>query len=114
MQTILHRVSSFEFTDHPRFAGVRIAVLVSRKDSDAVSVSLLDIAPSVEIPVHTHDAQLDSIFVVSGQGEAFINGSWQAVEAGDHLLAPKSVEHGMRNAGAESLRLLVHHSPPLL
>lgn len=114
MQTLFSRASTLAFADHPRFAGVKIAVLVSGKDSSAVSVSVLDIAPGVEIPVHTHDPQLDSIYVVSGRGEAYVNGAWQAVEAGDHIFAPKTVEHGMRNAGDGPLRLFVHHSPPIL
>lgn len=114
MQGRLSKGSIIDFTDHPRFAGVKIAVLVSGKDSDMVSVSVLKVSPGVEIPVHTHDPQLDSIFVLSGQGEAYVNGRWQAVEAGDHVFAPSGAEHGIRNTGNEVLKLFIHHSPPLL
>ncbi|PTN33966.1 cupin domain-containing protein [Desulfonatronum sp. SC1] len=102
------------FADHPKFAGVRIAVLVRGVDSDRVSVSQLEIAPGVEVPIHTHDPQLDSIFVLSGEGEMFINGEWRRVGPEDYLLAPMGVEHGVRNVGREPLRLFIHHSPPLL
>lgn len=113
MQGKLSRGSIIEFADHPRFAGVRIAVLVSAKDSDAVSVSLLEISPGVEVPIHTHDPQMDSIFVLSGQGEAYIRGSWQSVGPGDHIFAPSGAEHGVRNTGKDILKLFIHHSPPL-
>jgi quercetin dioxygenase-like cupin family protein len=113
MQGKLSKGSIIDFADHPRFAGVKIAVLVSGKDCKAVSVSVLELSPGVEIPVHTHDPQLDSIYVASGRGEAYVNGTWQAVEAGDYILAPQGVEHGARNTGTEALRLFVHHSPPL-
>lgn len=100
--------------DHPKFDGVRIAVLVRGGDSDRVSVSQLEIASGVEVPIHTHDPQLDSIFVLSGEGEVFINGEWRRVGPEDYLLAPVGVEHGVRNIGQEPLRLFIHHSPPLL
>lgn len=103
-----------DFADHPKFTGVRIAILVRGVDSDHVSVSQLEIASGVEVPIHTHAHQLDSIFVLSGHGEVFINGNWQQIEAEDYLLAPAGVEHAVRNTGQETLRLFVHHSPPLL
>ena len=101
------------FADHPKFAGVRIAVLVRGTDSDQISVSQLEIEPGVEVPVHTHELQSDSIFVLSGQGEAFINGTWRRIGPGDYILAPGHVEHAVRNTGSLALRLFVHHSPPL-
>lgn len=113
MQALLSKRPEITFSDHPRFAGVRIAVLVNSKLSKAVSVSLLEIAPGVEIPVHTHDPQLDSIFILSGQGEAYIDGLWRAVESGDHVFAPSGAEHGVRNTGNDVLKLFIHHSPPL-
>lgn len=102
------------FTDHPKFAGVKIAVLVRGVDSDRVSVSQLEIAPGVEVPIHAHNPQLDSIFVLSGEAEVYINGQWVRVGPEDYLLAPSGMEHGVRNTGQEPLRLFVHHSPPLL
>ncbi len=113
MQGKLSKESSIEFADHPKFAGVRIAVLINAKDSDKVSVSLLKISPGVEIPVHTHDPQLDSIFVLAGYGEAYIDGAWRSVKAGDHIFAPSGAEHGVRNTGKDVLKLFIHHSPPL-
>ena len=114
MNTEFFRNREIRFSDHPRFANVKIAALVTGKKTDTVSVCLLDIAPHTEIPVHTHDPQVDSIFVVAGQGKAFVNGNWRDIEAGDYIFVPVLEEHGIRNSGAASLRLFVHHSPPLL
>lgn len=103
-----------KFEDHPRFAGVKIAVLIRGTDSEMISVSQLEIAPGVEVPIHTHDPHLDSIYVLSGLGEAYINGQWRPLGPGDYLLAPANAEHGVRNMGKEPLRLFIHHSPPML
>jgi quercetin dioxygenase-like cupin family protein len=114
MNSIFYPHAQIAYSDHPRFAGVKIAVLVSSRDTGAMSVSMLSIAPAAEIPVHTHDPQVDSIHVVAGRGEILVNGQWQGVSGGDYIFVPKGVEHGVRNTGPEPLRLLVHHSPPLL
>jgi quercetin dioxygenase-like cupin family protein len=102
------------YSDHPRFASVQIAILVSNKEGEPVGVSLLDIAPGAEIPIHTHDPQVDSIFVVSGRGEAYVNGEWRTIGAGDYIFVPAREEHGIRNTGATSLQLFIHHSPAIL
>ena len=103
-----------EFNDHPKFSGVQMAVFVTGKDSDAVSVCQLIIAPGITIPIHTHMEQVDSILIVSGQGEGYVNGGWQELTPGDYLFVPSEIEHGIRNTGSEPLILFVHHSPPLL
>lgn len=114
MQTIFTRKSIRSFAPHPRFDGVEIALLVSGKESPDASVCVLRIAPGVEIPVHTHEREADSIFVIKGSGEILINGVWERVSPGDHILVPCRVEHGVRNTGGETLELFIHHCPALL
>ncbi len=114
MTSVFVQKSGYAFKDHPKFPNVKLAVLVNKSDTDAVSVSVLDISPGVEIPAHTHDPQVDSIFVVEGSGEGYINGAWQKISAGDYIFVPADVKHGIRNTGNGTLRLFIHHSPPLL
>lgn len=114
MSTSFFSAQSYNFADHPRFANVKIAAFITEKNSVLASVCMLDIGPDTEIPIHTHDPQVDSIFVVSGAGEAFVNGSWQQIKAGDYIFVPALLEHGIRNTGSKNLRLLVHHCPALL
>ena len=114
-ETRFHPLKNRGFTDHPKFSGVKIAVLVTGKDSPVISVSQLLIEPGIAIPIHTHTPhQVDSIMIVSGQGEAYVNGGWQSIRAGDYLLVPAEIEHGVKNTGTDPLVLFVHHSPPLL
>ncbi|WP_456430933.1 cupin domain-containing protein [Thermosulfuriphilus sp.] len=101
------------FEDHPKFAGVKIAILINHKKSPAVSVSLLEISPGVEIPIHTHDTQADSIYVLDGKGLAYVNGTWQEIGQGDYIFVPPKEEHAVRNEGEGVLRLFIVHSPPL-
>ena len=102
------------FADHPRFAGVRIATYMTRRHTDRVSVCELEIGPGIEIPVHAHEGEIDSIYAVAGAGEAFVNGAWATLTAGDYIFVPAGVPHGIRNTGSTTLRLFIHHSPPIL
>ncbi len=101
------------FQDHPKFAGVKLALLIDAQKSPAMSVSILDISPEVEIPIHTHETQADSIYVLEGEGVAYVNGTWQSIGPGDYILVPPGEEHAVRNTGPGSLRLFIVHSPPL-
>jgi len=114
MRTEFFSSKDSEFKDHPKFPGVHMAVFVTGKDSDSVSVCQLIIEPDITIPVHTHRDQIDSILIVAGQGEGYVNGNWQGLLPGDYLFVPAEIEHGIRNTGSEPLVLFVHHSPPLL
>jgi len=114
MTTRFFSLKDKQFTDHPKYSGVQLAVFVTGKDSDSVSVCQLIIEPGITIPVHTHTTQIDSIFIVSGFGEGYVNGGWKDVIPGDYLFVPAGTEHAIRNTGNEPLVLFVHHSPPLL
>ena len=102
------------FTKHPTFDNVKVAMFITSKESDRAKVCLIEIAPGSETPIHTHEKQGDSVFVVQGHGETYVNGTWEPIEPGDYLFIPRQGEHGTRNTGSEPLRLFVHRSPPLL
>ena len=113
-KTIFHKQQSFDFTPHPKFRDVEIAILVSGKQCPDASVCMLRIASGVEIPVHTHPNEADSILVMKGSGEILVNGRWEQVSPGDHILVPNGVEHGVKNTGDIPLELFIHHCPALL
>jgi quercetin dioxygenase-like cupin family protein len=102
------------FTKHPAFDNVKAAIFITGKETKAAGVCLIEIAPGSETPIHRHEDQADSIFVVHGHGETYVNGSWQSIEPGDYLYIPPNGEHGTRNTGTEPLRLFVHRNTPML
>lgn len=111
--TIFYKNDQISFEPHPRFQGVRIAKLVTKDRGQTIGVSLLEIDAGVEIPIHTHNQELDSIFVIAGKGQAFIDGVWKEIESGDYLLIPATIEHGVRNTYQQVLKLFIVHSPAI-
>ena len=114
METKFYPQREMIFTKHPEFDNVKAAIFITSKESNMASVCLIEIAPGSETPIHTHEEQADSVFVVQGHGETYVNGRWQPIEPGDYLFIPAQGEHGTRNTGTGPLRLFVHHSPPLV
>lgn len=114
METKFYPQREMIFTRHPEFDNVKAAMFITGKESNMASVCLVEIAPGSETPIHTHEEQADSVFVVQGHGETYVNGSWQPIEPGDYLFIPAQGQHGTRNTGNEPLRLFVHQSPPLV
>ncbi len=101
------------FEDHPKFPGVRICKLAGSFSKAPAGISILEIAPGVEIPVHIHEESMDAILVLEGSGSAYVNGAWSPIEKGDFAMIPAGQEHGVRNDSDSPMRLYVVHQPPL-
>ncbi|MGB9712536.1 MAG: cupin domain-containing protein [Dissulfurimicrobium sp.] len=101
------------FEPHPKYEGVKIAKLITKTECQKVGVSILILKPDTEIPIHVHEHEIDSIYVLSGRGEAFINGRHQEIGQGDYIFVPEAVPHGVRSSSDGELRLFIIHSPPI-
>ncbi len=105
--------NDIKFEDHPKFTGVKIAKLVGKKDGSPIGVSILNIEPSIEIPIHTHEESIDSIYCLEGQGLIYNGTSWVDLNQGDYCFVPQKEEHGVKNIGQSALKLFIVHSPAL-
>ena len=69
-------------------------------------------APGQMHKAHTHSDQDKLYFVLEGQGDAILGDETSPVEAGDLVLAPAGVVHGMANSGDAPLVVLTLFAPP--
>jgi quercetin dioxygenase-like cupin family protein len=88
--------------------------LVTSVETQALSAHHMKVEPGGEMGEHTHDALTEMHFVTSGQGEISLQGKWNAVSAGDIVIAPPGVPHGARNNAGEPFLVLCVFSPPLV
>ncbi len=110
---ILIRKKDIKFQPHPKFKGVSIAMLAGEAENLGVGVSILELSQGVEIPVHTHDESLDSIYCLAGEGKIYHQGNWKPFGQGDYCLVPPGQEHGVKSGDQGKMRLFIVHSPPL-
>lgn len=74
-------------------------------ESPRLLVGLNALEPGQEHALHAHTGQDKLYYVLEGEGRFLLDGQELAMTAGDLLVAPEGVPHGVRNSGA--LRLLV-------
>ncbi len=110
---IFFKADEILFEPHPKFEGVKIAKLAGKEQGSVIGVSILSIQPGVEIPVHIHDDNADSIYCLEGSGEIYCGGHWKPFGKGDYCLVPPKEEHGVKSEMGQELKLFIVHSPPL-
>ena len=80
-------------------------------ESPRVLVGLNAFEPGQEHALHAHAGQ-DKIYqVIEGSGMFLLDGRELAMQAGDLLIAPEGIAHGVRNTGAGRLLVLAILAP---
>ena len=80
-------------------------------ESPQLLVGLNAFEPGQEHALHAHAGQDKVYQVIEGQGLFLLEGKELAMTAGDLLIAPDGVPHGVRNAGAGRLLVLAILAP---
>lgn len=104
-------LNEVQFEPHPKFNGVNVGYVVTKERHPELSIIILELASGVEIPTHTHEKEIDSIFIIEGEGEMYINDSWQPVKKGDIIVIGSKELHGLK--AKTPLKSYVIHAPAL-
>lgn len=76
-----------------------------------VQIVLMSIQPGDDIGEETHDAD-QTTFIVSGEGQAVVDGSRTKITANRLIVIPKGACHNIINKGTEPLKLYSIYAPP--
>lgn len=102
-----------EWQEHPRFPGVLLKGLLTSADNALASVNVVRVPPAREIGRHRHAKQVETIYVLAGQGLFWLDMAEVPVRAGQIVAVPIGVEHGLRNLSDQNVELLTVFTPPL-
>ena len=80
-------------------------------ESPRLLVGLNAFEPGQSHALHAHQGMDKVYYVVSGRGVFLLEGRELPMQAGDLLVAPEGVPHGVRNAGHERLLVLAVLAP---
>lgn len=97
--------------DHVKLAADKMAKIALHA-TDRTLLDLYCVAPGQFQKAHSHEAQDKIYYVLEGAGRFSLSGAEQRLEAGEALVAPAGVEHGLVNDGAGPLLVLVVVAPP--
>lgn len=80
-------------------------------ESGRMLVGLNAFEPGQEHALHAHAGQDKAYMVVEGEGLFLLDGRELPMKAGDLLVAPEGVPHGVRNSGSGRLLVLAVLAP---
>ncbi len=63
-------------------------------------------------PAHSHPEGEELIYIISGRGEAWVDGDIQPMRAGSAVLFEQGSVHMIRNAGDEEMKVVCFFAPP--
>jgi mannose-6-phosphate isomerase-like protein (cupin superfamily) len=89
------QAAAVKWAPHPKFKGVDIAYLLSRKeDGIDMTCALLHWNVGAEIPKHTHEDSDDILYIIQGKATIWIENVGDVpVSAGSFVRIPKGVLH---------------------
>ena len=97
--------------DHAKLQPDKMAKIALATTARA-QLDLYCVAPGQDQKPHTHGDQDKFYFVLEGRGRFRLGAAEHTLDAGDALVAPAGVEHGLVNDGAVPLLVLVVVTPP--
>jgi quercetin dioxygenase-like cupin family protein len=103
-----------EWREHPRFAGVMMQQLLTSADNSLASVNLVRLPAGREIGHHTHPTQVETAFILSGEGLLFLGTGEVHLSAGQVVAVPMNTVHGLRNPFDQDLEILAVFTPPMV
>jgi mannose-6-phosphate isomerase-like protein (cupin superfamily) len=109
------RVASLSRTPAEELPGRRLRWLVTPDTLGVrnLSMAVMDCPAGATVrPLHAHRDTEEVIFILEGQGEAWVDGEVASFGEGDAVLFPANSRHIVRNTGAEPLRTCSIFSPP--
>jgi len=72
---------------------------------------VMSVPPGGEIGLETHPNVEQTLFFLSGQGEAILDGKKQAIGGGDVVVVTPGTAHNIVNTGKESLQIYTVYAP---
>lgn len=73
---------------------------------------IMNIPPGGEVGEETHTYTEQTLFFLSGTGEAVLNGDAFPIGAGDVVVVTPGTKHNFKNTGTQDLKIYTVYAPP--
>jgi mannose-6-phosphate isomerase-like protein (cupin superfamily) len=88
-----------------------VEFLARTADTPRFNFSIIEIVAGRELEAHVHGEEDDAFYILEGELTFFFGEEEAEAGAGTFVLVPPGVEHGFRNEGTTSVRMLNIHAP---
>jgi len=89
--------------------------LVTKEQLDAkhLSMCVIRVQPGQTVkPAHSHPNGEEVIYILSGSGRVFVDGSIDSVREGNAVLFPQGSVHMLQNTSDEEMKVACFFAPP--
>lgn len=77
------------------------------------TMNVVNIRPGSTVkPAHSHPVHEEVVYIVSGRGDAFIDGKVYEIHEGTAVLFSPGSVHMLRNTGSKDMKVACFFSPP--
>ena len=97
--------------DHVKVAADKMA-RIGLSGTARTQLDLYCVAPGQSQSAHRHEGEDKIYYVLEGAGRFTVGDTEERLEAGDAVVAPAGVDHGLVNDGSALLLVLVVVAPP--
>lgn len=80
--------------------------------SNHAQVVIMSIKPGEDIGLETHHENDQVLYLVSGNGQAILDGTQYEFETNDMVFVPAGVEHNFINTSDIPMKIITSYSPP--
>jgi mannose-6-phosphate isomerase-like protein (cupin superfamily) len=112
-EATLYKMEDLKSACPPKHVNTDAYTLIG-KETGATGFVLFctEVHPGGEAQLDVHKGREHCYFMLSGCGEAVVNGKKFIVRPGDCLWIPPDAEHGIKPTGGQTIRFAVVTSPP--
>jgi len=98
--------------DNPLKAGEKAQTINIAQD-DTISLLVLRVTEGVGVKPHVHKTHDETIYVIKGTAQMFINGKWVDIKPGSLHFNPMGKVHTVKNTGNEPLVVISIFTPAM-
>lgn len=106
--------SDMEWRGHERFPGMLMKTLITSKENPHLSLNVVRIPPGVELAYHDHADEVETVYMIAGEGILTLGDREVPFEAGQVVALPKGFKHCLKNTGSEEIQMITIFTPPLV
>ncbi len=88
-----------------------VEFLARTADTPRFNFSIIEIVAGRDLEAHVHDEEDDAFYIIEGELTFFFGDEAAKAGPGVFVLVPPGVDHGFRNEGSTSVRMLNIHAP---
>ena len=92
--------------DWPMPGMQRVTIVERKTGAGALTTRIVTLDPGVEMVPHWHKVE-EAMMVLEGEGKAILGDEVHDIKAGETLLGPAGIKHGLINTGAGPLIVAV-------